>query len=194
MRKTRTEPYQVSITVAFFPAALNPWVTMIWRPWRAGASIEATLELWASSLRDVKARVRSLFTQEPWRRVWSRGALRLFPGWQRHGCLPEILPWIDVQSGKPRRGVVDREIIGPDRWAELVPVQRHGDGGAGPRARRVWRNRGRAASIAQIVDQDLALALGLGDGGDVALGAIRAHAVGQRLGERLNLLPFGGGL
>ena len=30
----------------------------------AGASIEATLELWASSLRDVKERVRPLFTQE----------------------------------------------------------------------------------------------------------------------------------
>ena len=30
----------------------------------AGASIEATLELWALSLRDVKARIRPLFTQE----------------------------------------------------------------------------------------------------------------------------------
>ena len=29
-----------------------------------GASIEATLELWASSLRDVKARIRPLFLQE----------------------------------------------------------------------------------------------------------------------------------
>src|SRR5258705_10305207 len=29
-----------------------------------GASIETTLELWASSLRDVKARIRPLFTQE----------------------------------------------------------------------------------------------------------------------------------
>jgi len=29
-----------------------------------GASIEATLELWASSLREVKARMRPLFTQE----------------------------------------------------------------------------------------------------------------------------------
>ncbi len=28
------------------------------------ASIEATLELWASSLRDVKGRIRPLFTQE----------------------------------------------------------------------------------------------------------------------------------
>ena len=30
----------------------------------AGASIEATLELWASSLRDVKERKRQLFMQE----------------------------------------------------------------------------------------------------------------------------------
>jgi hypothetical protein len=30
----------------------------------AGASIETALELWASSLRDVKARIRPLFTQE----------------------------------------------------------------------------------------------------------------------------------
>lgn len=30
----------------------------------AGASIEATLELWASSLRDVKGRIRPLFRQE----------------------------------------------------------------------------------------------------------------------------------
>ena len=29
-----------------------------------GVSIEATLELWASSLRDVKGRMRGLFTQE----------------------------------------------------------------------------------------------------------------------------------
>ncbi|MET4898438.1 IS701 family transposase, partial [Sphingomonadaceae bacterium jetA1] len=37
---------------------------MVRRPWMAGASIEATLELWATSLRDVKARMRSLFTQD----------------------------------------------------------------------------------------------------------------------------------
>ena len=42
----------------------------------SGASIETTLELWASSLRDVKARMRGLFTQE--RVAVSAG---LFPGW-----------------------------------------------------------------------------------------------------------------
>ena len=30
----------------------------------SGASIATTLEVWASSLRDVKARIRLLFTQE----------------------------------------------------------------------------------------------------------------------------------
>ena len=30
----------------------------------AGASVETTLELWASSLRDVKARIRPWFSQE----------------------------------------------------------------------------------------------------------------------------------
>ncbi len=34
----------------------------------AGVSIEETLELWASSLRAVKARMRPLFLQERWRR------------------------------------------------------------------------------------------------------------------------------
>src|SRR5712692_7917771 len=37
---------------------------MIRRSWMTGASIETTLELWASSLRDVKARIRPLFSQE----------------------------------------------------------------------------------------------------------------------------------
>src|SRR5690606_41258423 len=36
---------------------------MIRRSWMTGASIESTLELWASSLRDVKSRMRPLFTQ-----------------------------------------------------------------------------------------------------------------------------------
>ncbi len=37
---------------------------MIRRSWMMGASIEATLEFWVSSLRDVKGRMRPLFTQE----------------------------------------------------------------------------------------------------------------------------------
>src|SRR3978361_2093957 len=37
---------------------------MVRRSWMVGASIEATLERWASELRDVKARLRPLFQQE----------------------------------------------------------------------------------------------------------------------------------
>src|SRR5450432_4897622 len=37
---------------------------MIRRSWMSGVSIEATLELWASTLRDVKRRMRGLFAQE----------------------------------------------------------------------------------------------------------------------------------
>ena len=65
----------------------------------AGASIEATLELWASSLRDVKARVRRLFTQE---RVAASAGLfldgllgeeRRKTGWMRAEAAGDPGPW-----------------------------------------------------------------------------------------------------
>jgi len=65
----------------------------------AGASIEATLELWASSLRDVKARMRPLFTQE--RVAASAGAFldgllgdeRRKTGWMRAEAAGDPGPW-----------------------------------------------------------------------------------------------------
>ncbi len=59
----------------------------------AGVSVEATLELWASSVRNVKARVRSLFTQE--RVAASAGQfLDGLPGEERRktGWMPLPLP------------------------------------------------------------------------------------------------------
>jgi SRSO17 transposase len=64
-----------------------------------GASIEATLELWASSLRDVKARMRPLFTQE---RVAASAGLfldgllgdeRRKTGWMRAEAAGDPGPW-----------------------------------------------------------------------------------------------------
>ena len=65
----------------------------------AGASIEATLELWASSMRDVKARMRGLFTQE---RVAASANLfvdgllgdeRRKTGWMRAEAAGDPGPW-----------------------------------------------------------------------------------------------------
>ena len=49
-----------------------------------GASIEDTLELWAASLRDVKARLRPLLTQD---RVAASAGLPL--GWAAGGRAPQ---------------------------------------------------------------------------------------------------------
>ena len=65
----------------------------------AGASIETTLELWASSLRDVKERMRPLFTQQ--RVAASAGAFldgllgseRRKTGWMRAEAAGDPGPW-----------------------------------------------------------------------------------------------------
>ncbi len=65
----------------------------------SGASIETTLERWASSLRDVKERIRSLFTQE---RVAASAGLfldgllgdeRRKTGWMRAEAAGDPGPW-----------------------------------------------------------------------------------------------------
>src|SRR3978361_620956 len=76
----------------------------------AGASIETTLELWASSLRDVKARIRGLFTQE---RVAASANLfldgllgeeRRKTGWMRAEAAGDSGPW------------KQQAILGRGRW------------------------------------------------------------------------------
>ena len=65
----------------------------------AGASVEATLELWARSLRDVKGRMRPLFTQE--RVATSAGVFldgllgeeRRKTGWTRAEAAGDPGPW-----------------------------------------------------------------------------------------------------
>jgi SRSO17 transposase len=67
--------------------------------WILGASIEATLEFWASSLRDVKARIRPLFTQD--RVAVSANAFldgllgdeRRKTGWMRAEAAGDQGPW-----------------------------------------------------------------------------------------------------
>src|SRR5215217_8022942 len=72
---------------------------MIGRGWMSGASIEETLELWAASLREVKGRMRPLFTQE---RVAASAGLfldgllgeeRRKTGWMRAEAAGDPGPW-----------------------------------------------------------------------------------------------------
>src|SRR5665213_3369387 len=72
---------------------------MIRRSWTRGTSIETTLELWGSSLREIKARMRPLFTQE---RVAGSaglfldgllGAERRKTGWMRAEAAGDAGPW-----------------------------------------------------------------------------------------------------
>src|SRR3982751_4946827 len=83
---------------------------MIWRSWMAGASIETTLELWASSLRAAKQRIRPLFTQA---RVAASAGLfldgllgneRRKTGWMRAEAAGDAGPWRQ------------QAVLGRDRW------------------------------------------------------------------------------
>jgi SRSO17 transposase len=81
----------------------------------AGESVETTLELWASSLRDVKARIRPLFNQE---RVavsagkFLDGLLGNEPrktGWMRAEAAGDCGPW--RQQAIPGRGRWDADVL-----------------------------------------------------------------------------------
>src|SRR5260370_18301602 len=72
---------------------------MIRRSWTRAASIEETLALWAASLREIKKRIRPLFTQE---RVATNSGLLLEgllgdeqrnTGWQRAEAAGAPAPW-----------------------------------------------------------------------------------------------------
>src|ERR671915_1390467 len=77
----------------------------------SGASIEETLELWAASLREAKARMRPLFTQE---RVAASAGLfldgllgeeRRKTGWMRAEAAGDPGPWRQQAIlGRGRRG------------------------------------------------------------------------------------------
>src|ERR671917_459619 len=72
---------------------------MVRRSWMAGGSVEATPELWASSLRDVKGRIRPLFRQARMAHSAARfldallGPERRKTGWMRAEAAGDPGPW-----------------------------------------------------------------------------------------------------
>src|SRR6187399_3518295 len=83
---------------------------MIRRSWMTGASIETTLELWASSLREVKKRMRPLFEQD--RTALNAGLFvdgllgdeRRKTGWMRAEAAGDPGPWRQ------------QAVLGRDQW------------------------------------------------------------------------------
>ena len=83
---------------------------MIRKSWSGFAPVETTLELWASSLRDVKGRLRSLFAQE--RSAVNAGLFldgllseeRRKTGWMRAEAAGDPGPWRQ------------QALLGRDRW------------------------------------------------------------------------------
>src|SRR6195952_1725237 len=101
---------------------------MVRRPWMTGASIETTLELGASSLRDVKGRMRGLFTQE---RVAASASLfrdgllgdeRRKTGWMRAEAAGDPGPWRQQAILGRGRGDADalRDIVRDDAAETLA--------------------------------------------------------------------------
>jgi SRSO17 transposase len=76
----------------------------------AGASIETTLELWASSLRDIKARLRALFCQE---RV-AASAWKFLDGLL--GSEPRKTGWMRAEAAGDPGPWRQQAILGRGRW------------------------------------------------------------------------------
>src|SRR6201990_724971 len=76
----------------------------------AGASVETTLELWASSLRDVKARIRPLFSQE---RV-AASAEKFLDGLL--GNEPRKTGWMRAEAAGDSGPWRQQAILGRGRW------------------------------------------------------------------------------
>ena len=76
----------------------------------AGASVETTLELWASSLRDVKARIHPLFSQE---RV-ATSAGKFLDGLL--GNEPRKTGWMRAEAAGDSGPWRQQSILGRGRW------------------------------------------------------------------------------
>jgi SRSO17 transposase len=76
----------------------------------SGVSIETMLELWASSLREVKARMRPLFTQQ---RVAASASLFLDG---LLGTEPRKTSWMRAEAAGDPRPWRQQAILGRGRW------------------------------------------------------------------------------
>src|SRR3954471_3660406 len=101
----------------------------------------------------------------------------------------DLLPRVRGQRDEPARHAGRGERRRVDAVRELLPADRDGDRRTGARAGRVRGDERRAAAVAQVVEEDLALAPQLDRVGRVAVGLVALHRLDHRLAERLELVP-----
>src|SRR5262249_28085745 len=89
--------------------------------------------------------------------------------------LEEAGPGIVLREGQGVAQIVDREMGGAQAVGELVPGKRRGDRGARQGPRRIGSDRGRAALVAQIVDEDAPAPRPLRHDRDEAVGPLLGH-------------------
>ena len=107
----------------------------------------------------------------------------------RHCRCPKVGPGIGLVRCKPGRRVQDREIGGSDTRSQFIPFKWHRDSSAWTCSGRIGRNGCRAALVAQIIDENLALALRLGDRRDIEVRTVGRHGIGDGFGESLDFRP-----
>jgi len=109
---------------------------------------------------------------------------------RQHGAvLAEANPRVGMWRREPRSERAQRELIGTQLVGQLVPENRSCDRRTWPGARRVRADCSRAAAIAQIVDQRLALALCLRNVGHVLVRLVTDHRIGHCAAESLGFIP-----
>src|SRR3546814_870490 len=93
-----------------------------------------------------------------------------------------------------RGGVLDRPLAGALHVGKLLPADRHRDGRVFARARRIGHDRGAAALVAEVIDEDLALALRLAHRRGIAVGLGEAQRLGEAFREILVRVPVVAGI
>ena len=90
---------------------------------------------------------------------------------------------------QPRQHVLHRELAAGFEIVQFLPGQRQGDRRAGSCPHRVIGDRGRGVVVAEEIDEDFPVALGLGHRRDVSRGRGRHHFMGEAAAKVFTLVP-----
>ena len=103
----------------------------------------------------------------------------------------DSVPGIGFERAQPGGNVADTKMVGANGGRQFIPCHWCGNRRSGLRTRRIGRNRGCAAVVAQIIDKDLAAAGGLGHVDRVMLWRAIGQLPRNVFTEPLGIVPIG---